>query len=155
MCIYVYVWLYVLVICYSDADLFVHSELGNRAQTQFGFMFVMDPIHWRFENQPMGWSRDSYRFVQWRPNGDSAPKPHHFMWVFVYWSISILAFYLNISCACIYYSALFCSCWSVLLYCDALTLFYWYIVTLLLTVLSIRSIILGRWVLCWSKGPSP
>ena len=46
MCIYVHMCINVLVICYSDADLFVHSELDNRAQTQFGFMFIMDLIHW-------------------------------------------------------------------------------------------------------------
>ena len=30
MCIYVYMWLYVFAYCYSDADLFVRSEPGNR-----------------------------------------------------------------------------------------------------------------------------
>jgi len=27
------------------------------------------------------WSRDSYRFVQWRSDDDSNSKPRHFMWV--------------------------------------------------------------------------
>ena len=31
-----------------------------------------------------GWSVDQYRFVQWRPDGDSVLKPRHFMWVFVH-----------------------------------------------------------------------
>jgi len=59
---------------------------------RFGFMSVMDPIHCRFKNRPMGWFGGSYRFVRWRQDGDSDPKPHHFMWVFVYWSISISVF---------------------------------------------------------------
>ena len=122
----------------------VQSEHGNG---RFGVVLVMDLIHRRFRNWPIGWSGDSYRFAQWRPDGDSVSKPCHFMWVLVYWSISISTFYLNISCPCIYYSALFCSCRSLLLHYNALILFYWYIVTLLPTVLSIRSIILGRWVL--------
>ena len=105
------------------------------------------PNRWRFKNWPMKWSGDSYWFVQWRPESDSVPKLRHFIWVFVYWSILISAFYLNISCICIYYSVLLCSCQSLLLHGDTLILFYWYIITLLPIVLSIRSIILGRWVL--------
>jgi len=43
----------------------------------------MDPIDWQFEDRLMGWFEDPYRFMQWRPDGDSDPKLHHFMWVFV------------------------------------------------------------------------
>ena len=52
-------------------------------RTRFGFVLVVDPIHRRFENRSMRWSVDQYRFVQWRPDGDSIPKPRHFIWAFV------------------------------------------------------------------------
>jgi len=53
------------------------------------------PIYWRFEDWSMGRSEDSYRFVQWRSDGDSDPKLLHFMWVFAlvsfpYLSLSVL-----------------------------------------------------------------
>jgi len=41
------------------------------------------PIRRRFVNRSMGWSVYQYRFVQWRPDDDSALKLRHFMWVFV------------------------------------------------------------------------
>ena len=49
----------------------------------FGFVLVMNPIRWQFKGRSMRWSVDQYMFVQWRPDGDSVPKPRHFMWVFV------------------------------------------------------------------------
>jgi len=42
----------------------------------------MNLIHWRFKDWPMGWFREPYWFIQWRPDGDSDPKSRHFMWVF-------------------------------------------------------------------------
>ena len=55
----------------------------QETRTQSGFVLVVDPIHKRFEDRFMGWSVDQYRFVQWRPDGDSVPKLRHFMWVFI------------------------------------------------------------------------
>ena len=52
-------------------------------------------------------------------------------------------FYLIVSYEYIYYSALFCSRRQLLLYHDALILFYEYIVTLLPTLLSFCSVILS------------
>ena len=83
-----------------------------------GFLLAEDTIHWRFEDRPMGWSGDSYRFVQWRPDDDSVLKLRHFRWVFVYWSFSISALYLIVSWEYIYYSVLYCS-WPCL--------FRWYL----------------------------
>jgi len=62
---------------------------------------VVDPTHRRFEDRPMGVFRGSYRFVQWRPDGDSFPKPRHFMWVFALVSFSlftVLSCVLYVSC---------------------------------------------------------
>ena len=67
-------------------DSFVRSELGNG---RFEFIPVIDPIHWRFEDRSMRWSSDPYRFVQWRPDGDSVRKPRHFMWVFALVPLSL------------------------------------------------------------------
>ena len=40
-----------LVACYSDSDSFVRSELGNE---RLEILFVVDSIHCRFEDRPMG-----------------------------------------------------------------------------------------------------
>jgi len=89
-CIHVYVCMCVcyiimcmtpwVIACCSDLDSFVRSELGNRRSR---LRVRCDPMHWRFEDRSMGWSGDPYRFVQWRPDGDSDTKSRHFMWVFV------------------------------------------------------------------------
>ena len=50
MCIYVYVCLCIFILCYSDVDLIVGSKPGNRRP---GFVFVVNPIYWRFEDRPM------------------------------------------------------------------------------------------------------
>ena len=50
----------------------------------------MDSIHCRFEDRPMRWSENSYRFVQWRPDGDSDPNSRHYMWVFILMLFSYL-----------------------------------------------------------------
>ena len=63
-----------------DADLFGKIRTCYR---RFRFVPVMNLIHRRFEDRSMGWSADSYRFVQWTPDGNSVPKLRHFMWVFV------------------------------------------------------------------------
>jgi len=52
-----YVWMHVAVI----SDTFVRSR---PVTGDFGVTLVMDPIHRRFKNRPMGCSGDSYRFVQ-------------------------------------------------------------------------------------------
>ena len=57
---------------------------------RLNFVFVVDLIHWRFKDRPIRWSRGSYRFVQWRPDGNSDSKSRHFMWV----SVLILFSYL-------------------------------------------------------------
>ena len=44
---------------------------------------TFDPIHWQFQDRPMRRSRNSYWFIQWRPEGDLDLKPRDFMWVFV------------------------------------------------------------------------
>ena len=79
--IFVFVWVHVCSFaCCSVSDSFVQFELSNK---RFGVVPVMDPILWRFEDRPMRWSRDQYRFVLWRSDSDSISKLHHFMWVFV------------------------------------------------------------------------
>ena len=84
-CVYVYkcifVWVYVfgcVVQCFRTA-----CEI----RTRFGFVFAEDPIHRRFEDRPMGWLGDPYRFIQWRADGNSDPKSRHFMWVFIFVSL--------------------------------------------------------------------
>jgi len=86
-CVYVHVCKSVFMftfICmiawYSDTDPF--SEIETRCR-RFIIVFVINLIHWRFEDLPMRWSGDPYRFMQWRPYGDSDPKSRHFMGVFV------------------------------------------------------------------------
>jgi len=54
----------------------------QETQTQSEFVLVVDPIHKQFEDRSIGWSVDQNWFVQWRPDDDSVPKPHHFMCVF-------------------------------------------------------------------------
>ena len=70
-----------MVAWYSDLDPF--SEIRTRYR-RFGVVPVMDPISKRFEGRSMGWSGDSYRFMQWRPDDDLILKPRHFMWVFAF-----------------------------------------------------------------------
>ena len=48
-----------------------------------GYVFVVDLIHRQFEDRSTGWFVDQYQFEQWRPDGDSVPKPRHFMWAFI------------------------------------------------------------------------
>jgi len=129
-----------LVVWHSVSDLF--GKIRTRCK-RFRFVLVMDSMGWRSEDRPMRWSRDSYRFVQWRPDDDSDLKSRHFMWVFVYWSISISVFLPYVSYECTYYFVLFSSCRQILLYHDALILFYRYIVTLLPTLLLFCSGILS------------
>jgi len=71
----------VMLLLQGDPDPF--GEIWTHYR-RFGLELVMDPMHWRFENRPMGWSVDQYRFVQWRPEGDSVTKLRHFMWVFAF-----------------------------------------------------------------------
>jgi len=123
-----------------------HSDLFGEIRTCYRRLwsaFADEPIHWRFENWPMGCSRDSYQFMQWRPDGEPIPESRHFMWVFVIGLFQFQCFYLIVSCECIYYSALFSSCRQLLLYHDALILFYGYIITLLPTLLLFCSGILS------------
>jgi len=93
VCVHVYLCMCVyvcIVMCYSISNSFVRSELGNG---RF-IVPVIDSIAWRFEDRPMGWSGDPYRFVQWRPDGDSVTKSCHFMWVFlVYFNFNALSYY--------------------------------------------------------------
>ena len=96
------------VTCCCDPDPFgkIRTRYGR-----FRVVPVMDQISKQFEDQSMRWSGDPHRLVQWRSDDDLVPKPHHFKSVFVYWSISISAIYLIISCEYLYFSALYCS-WS-------------------------------------------
>ena len=64
-----------LVAYYSVLDSFgdIRTQL-QETRTRSRFVLVVDPIQWRFEDRPMGWFIDPYRFLQWRPDGDSVPK---------------------------------------------------------------------------------
>ena len=79
MCGYVYgVCLCVImswVACCSGSDPF--GEIRTRYR-RLRVVPAINPIVRRFENRSMGWSRDPYQFVQWRPDGDSISKPCHF-----------------------------------------------------------------------------
>jgi len=66
--LYLFVW---SVACYSVSDSLVQSELGNGRS---GFVLVVDPTQWQFEDRSMRWSGDPYQFVMWRLNGDSVPN---------------------------------------------------------------------------------
>ena len=84
-CVYVYecmfVWIHLFgCVVTAITDSFVQSEIGNR---RFILVPVMHLIHGWFEDRPMRWSRDPYRFIQWRSGDDLDPRPRHFMWVFV------------------------------------------------------------------------
>ena len=68
-------------------DSLVWSELSSR-RVQICVHYGPDTR--RFENP--------YLFVQWRPDGDSDPKSHHFMWVFTLSVHFICAFHSIISC---------------------------------------------------------
>jgi len=88
VCVYVCMWGYVYNVCvclYIIVSIrlrvtafqtrSVRSELGNG---RFELVPVVDPIHRRFEDWPMGWLGDLYRFMQWRTDGDSVSKPPSF-----------------------------------------------------------------------------
>ena len=51
-CGFMCVWLRVA----ASTDLFVWSEFSNE---RLKFVPIMDPIHWRFENWSIGWSKDT------------------------------------------------------------------------------------------------
>ena len=88
VCIFVFVWVHVcLVVCSAIRTYLVRSWPSNG---RLGLVFVEDPTQWRFENWSIGWTGDSYMFAQWRPNGDSNLKPHHFKWVFALVPFSLL-----------------------------------------------------------------
>ena len=103
--LFVCVWLRVAAI----TDSFVWSELGNR---RFGFVPIIDPINWQFEDGHTRWFRDPYRFIQWRPDGNSDLKSRHFMWVFTFVLLLItVIFYLIITVFRFFCIRLDCS-WS-------------------------------------------
>ena len=79
ICILVISCVWMRVIAISDS----FGEIRT-CYMRFRLVAVMDPIYWRFEDRSMRWPGDPYRFVQWRPDEDSVPKPHHFMWVFAF-----------------------------------------------------------------------
>ena len=53
---------------YSVSDPFGEIRTCCR---RLGFMLAINPKHRRFEDRLMGWSRDSYWFMQWRLDGES------------------------------------------------------------------------------------
>ena len=81
--VYIYIYLCVWLRVAALWNSLMRSGPLQETRTRFGFVLVMDPIQWRFEDCSIGWSVDQYRFVQWRPDGDSVSKQRHFMWVFV------------------------------------------------------------------------
>ena len=52
VCLYIIVCVWLRVTAFSGS--FMWSELSNRS---FEFVFIVDPIHWQFENRSMRWSR--------------------------------------------------------------------------------------------------
>jgi len=50
-----------MISCYSSSELFAQSEFGKG---RIEFVLAVDLMHWRFEDRPMGWSGDLYRFVE-------------------------------------------------------------------------------------------
>ena len=56
VCVSMSVWLRVT----ANTDSFMQSELKNK---RFRIVFVVDPIHWQFEDRPMRWSGDPFRFM--------------------------------------------------------------------------------------------
>jgi len=74
---YVYVCMWLCVLQYGpvwwDPDPF--QEIQSCAR--YG------PVAQAFWRPNHGMIQGSYQFVQWRPDGDSDPKPRHFMWVFI------------------------------------------------------------------------
>ena len=85
---------FVFVAWHSDPDQFSEAWSSYR---RFGLVFDMDPTQWRFKNRLIEWSRDPYRFVQWRLDGDSDPKSCHFMWVFTFALLLITVIFCLIS----------------------------------------------------------
>ena len=107
--------MYVLVACYSVLDPFgeIRTQL-QETRTRSRFVLVVDSIQWRCEDRPMGWFIDPYRFVQWRPDGNSVPKQRQLiMWVFV------LLHFLIYRCRYALHVTLIISC-DFLLYCTSL-----------------------------------
>ena len=92
VCIYMQVWVLSLYLCLYVCVGCVLQYFGpvwwdpNPATGDpdpIRICALVDPIHRWFEDRSMRWSIDQYRFVQWRSDGDSIPKPRYFMWVFV------------------------------------------------------------------------
>jgi len=108
--VWIHVWVYYvcvdspsslyLVASYNDTDPF--GEIRTRYR-RLEFVLVVNPIQWQFEDQSMRWSRDSYRFMQLRPDGDSISKLCHFMWVFVSMSFSYLSLPVVHTCYLFYF----------------------------------------------------
>jgi len=125
----VYLYFFACLGCmYSVSDLLgeIQTVAGNPDSIRIRTRCGSDTQ--RFEDRSMRWSVDQYQFVQWRPDSDSVPKPRHFMWVFVYWSIfnsNILSY--HFMWICIWFLHYFTHV-QQLLYCDALALFYWYVI---------------------------
>ena len=88
--VYIYIYLYVLVACHGISDLFGEIQTSCRRPGPDPNYVVVDPTHRRFEDRCIGWSVDQCQFMQWRPDGDSVPKPRHFMWVFVLVYLSLM-----------------------------------------------------------------
>jgi len=109
----------------SNTDSLMRSEPSNGRP---GFIFAEDSIHMWFEHRHTRWFRDPYRYMQYRPDGDSDPRPRHLMWVFVYWSILISTFYLIVSCECIYDFCIILFIPTIIVIPCTLILFYWYII---------------------------
>ena len=113
---FVHVWI-IMYICLCGLFVYVGCVLqrcGTRTRLydpnsvtrdpdSIEFVLVVDPIHWRFKDRSIGWSKDSYWFVQWRPDGDSDTKPRHFMWVFF---VYLLSFSVLFHVSVCYYSLL-------------------------------------------------
>jgi len=100
-CEYMCVWLHVAAIRTRSWDPNPVTEDPDPLQEiRICARYELDTLAIRRPTHEM--TRKPYWFVQWRPDGDSDPKSRHFMWVFVCWSILIPAFYLIISCGCVY-----------------------------------------------------
>ena len=138
---YMLVWVHVCsVTCCIILDSLVRFELGSG---RIEFAFVVDPIHGWFKDRSIGWSVDLYRFMQWRPDGNSVPKLHHFMWVFVLVS-SLLLLSVGIYVLLVSFHVTVCYILAV-----------WSLVLLHETSLSVHLIYLGhlsdyqRHFMCW------
>ena len=115
-CIFIFICMFGCVLQYFGTRL-VRSWPLKETRTRSRFVLVLEPMHRQFEDRFMGWSVDQYRFVQWRPDGDSLPKLRHFMWVFAFVSFSYLPLTVAFTC-CSYHFMWF----SVIFY----QFHYWY-----------------------------